>query len=147
MKGIGFCPGSDSCKSAGVYIRKPCFTPHQIELDNMKWTKLQQYDGFIYSRISHFSKVAENENKSLMEAAKLPKLIQLNWTSANQKEELKSFTNVIITQDEFFNKPHPDLNDLNALTYGIFPFVSKEKLSIPFQLSSPPLDMACTSPN
>ncbi|MBW0590069.1 hypothetical protein O181_129784 [Austropuccinia psidii MF-1] len=72
MKGIGFCPGSDSGKSAGVYSRKPGLTPHQIELDNMQWTKLQQYDKLIYSRIAHFSKLAASENQSLMEAAKLP---------------------------------------------------------------------------
>ncbi|MBW0477473.1 hypothetical protein O181_017188 [Austropuccinia psidii MF-1] len=103
MKGIGFCPGSDLGKSAGVYSRKPGLTPHQIELDNMQWTKLQRYDKFIYSRISHFSRVAANENQSLMEAAKLPNFSKLEWTSANQKEELKSFTNVIVTQDGSFN--------------------------------------------
>ncbi|MBW0475084.1 hypothetical protein O181_014799 [Austropuccinia psidii MF-1] len=54
MKGIGFCPGSDAGKSAGVYSRKAGLSPHQIELDNMQWTKLQKYDEFIYSRISHF---------------------------------------------------------------------------------------------
>ncbi|MBW0576502.1 hypothetical protein O181_116217 [Austropuccinia psidii MF-1] len=61
-----------------------------------------------------------------MEAAKLPNFIQLEWTSANPKEEFKSFTNVIVTQDGFFNKPHQNLNDLNAWTYGIFSFVSKK---------------------
>ncbi|MBW0507693.1 hypothetical protein O181_047408 [Austropuccinia psidii MF-1] len=58
MKGIGFRPGSDSGKSAGVYSRKAGLSPHQIELDNMQWTKLQKYDKFIYSRISHFSQLA-----------------------------------------------------------------------------------------
>ncbi|MBW0576775.1 hypothetical protein O181_116490, partial [Austropuccinia psidii MF-1] len=85
----------------GVYSRKPGSTPHQIELDNIQWTKLQQYDRFTYSRISHFSKLAANENQSLMEAAKLPNFSKLEWTSANPKEELKSFTNVIVTQDGF----------------------------------------------
>ncbi|MBW0486919.1 hypothetical protein O181_026634 [Austropuccinia psidii MF-1] len=61
-----------------------------------------------------------------MEAAKLPNFSQLEWTSANPKEELKSFFNVIVTQDGFFNKPHQDLNELNAWTYGIFPFVSNK---------------------
>ncbi|MBW0536040.1 hypothetical protein O181_075755 [Austropuccinia psidii MF-1] len=60
-----------------------------------------------------------------MEEAKLPNFIQLEWTSANTKEEFKSFTNVIVTQDGFFNKPHKDLNDPNSWTYGIFSFVSK----------------------
>ncbi|MBW0578192.1 hypothetical protein O181_117907 [Austropuccinia psidii MF-1] len=124
MKGIGFCSGSDSGESAGVYSRKPGLTPHQIETYNNQWTKLQQFDEFFYSRISHFSKSATNENKLLMEADKLPNFSQLEWTSANLKEEFKSFTNVIVTQDGFFNKPHHDLNDLNAWTYGIFPFVS-----------------------
>ncbi|MBW0592374.1 hypothetical protein O181_132089 [Austropuccinia psidii MF-1] len=136
MKGIGFLSGSDSGKSAGVYSRKPGLTPHQIETDNNQWTKLHQYDEFVYSRISDFSKLAENENHSLMEAAKLPNFSKLEWTSANPKEEFKSFTNVIVTQDGFFNKLHQDLNDLNACTYGIFYFVSKT-ISIPFQLSSP----------
>ncbi|MBW0511891.1 hypothetical protein O181_051606 [Austropuccinia psidii MF-1] len=63
VKGIGFCPSSDSGKSAGVYSRKPSSTPHQIETDNNKWTKLHQYDEFVYSRISHFSKLAANENQ------------------------------------------------------------------------------------
>ncbi|MBW0565540.1 hypothetical protein O181_105255 [Austropuccinia psidii MF-1] len=126
MKGIGFCPGSDLGRSAGVYSRKPGLTPHQIELDNMQWTKLQQYDKFVYSRISHFSKLAENEYHSLMEAAKLPNFGQLEWSSANKKEEFKSFTNFIVTQDGFFNKPHQDLNNLNSWTYGIFSFVSKK---------------------
>ncbi|MBW0556579.1 hypothetical protein O181_096294 [Austropuccinia psidii MF-1] len=53
MKGIGFCPGSDAGKSTGVYSRKAGLSPHQIELDNTQWTKLQKYDKFIYSRISH----------------------------------------------------------------------------------------------
>ncbi|MBW0550107.1 hypothetical protein O181_089822 [Austropuccinia psidii MF-1] len=61
-----------------------------------------------------------------MEAAKLPNFSQLEWSSANLKEEFKSFTNVIVTQDGFFNKPHQDLNDPNALTYGIFSFVLKK---------------------
>ncbi|MBW0536540.1 hypothetical protein O181_076255 [Austropuccinia psidii MF-1] len=125
MKGIGFCPGSDSDKSAGVSSREPGLTPHQIKLDNMQWTKLQQYDKFVYSRIPHFSKLAANENQSLMEAAKLSNFSQLEWSCANPKEEFKSFANVIVTQDAFFNKPHQDFNDLNAWTYGIFSFVSK----------------------
>ncbi|MBW0564481.1 hypothetical protein O181_104196 [Austropuccinia psidii MF-1] len=92
----------------------------------MQWTKLQQYDNFIYSKISHFSKLGANENQSLMEAAKLPNFRQLKWTSANQKKEFKSFTNAIVTQDVFFHKPHQDFHDLNAWTYVIFYFVSKE---------------------
>ncbi|MBW0588030.1 hypothetical protein O181_127745 [Austropuccinia psidii MF-1] len=123
MKGIGFCSGSDSGKSACVYSRKPGLTPHQIGMDNNQWTKLQQFDKFVYSRISHFSKLAANENQSLMEAAKLPNFSQLEWTSANLKEESKSLTNVIVTQDGFFNNLHQDLNDLNSWTYGIFSFV------------------------
>ncbi|MBW0569390.1 hypothetical protein O181_109105 [Austropuccinia psidii MF-1] len=119
IKGIGFHSGSDSGKSADL-------TPHQIETYNNKWTKLHKYDEFVYSRISHFSKLAANENKSLMEAAKLPNFSQLEWTSSNPKEEFKSFTNVIVTQDGFFNKPHQDLNYLNAWTYGIFSFSSKK---------------------
>ncbi|MBW0560362.1 hypothetical protein O181_100077 [Austropuccinia psidii MF-1] len=47
----------------GVYSRNPGLTPYQIEIDNILWTKLQQYDRFIYSRISHFSKLAANENQ------------------------------------------------------------------------------------
>ncbi|MBW0465532.1 hypothetical protein O181_005247 [Austropuccinia psidii MF-1] len=88
--------------------------------------KLHQYDEFVYSRSSHFSKLAANENQSLMEAAKLPNFSQLEWTSANPKEEFKSFINVILTQDGVFNKPHQDSNDLNAWSYGIFSFVSKK---------------------
>ncbi|MBW0486667.1 hypothetical protein O181_026382 [Austropuccinia psidii MF-1] len=126
MKGIGFHSGSDSGKSAGVCSRKQGLTPHQIETANNQWTKLHQYDKFVYSRISHFSKLAANENQSLMEAAKLPNFSQLEWTSANPKEEFKSFTNVIVTQDVFFNKLHQDLNDLNCWTYGIFSFVSRK---------------------
>ncbi|MBW0529902.1 hypothetical protein O181_069617 [Austropuccinia psidii MF-1] len=126
MKGIGFRPGSDAGKSAGVYSRKAGLSPHQIALDNMQWTKLQKYDEFIYSRISHFSQLAAQQNQSLMESAQLPNFSQLEWTSANQKDKLKSFSNVIVTQDGFFNKPHQDLNDLNAWTYGIFSFVSKK---------------------
>ncbi|MBW0559948.1 hypothetical protein O181_099663 [Austropuccinia psidii MF-1] len=106
MKGIGVCPGSDYGKSPGVYSRKPGLTPHQSSTDNDQWTKLHQYDKFIYSIISHFSRLAENENQSLMEAAKLPNLSHLEWTSANLKQEFKSFTNVIVNQDEFFNNPH-----------------------------------------
>ncbi|MBW0566658.1 hypothetical protein O181_106373 [Austropuccinia psidii MF-1] len=102
MKGIGFCPCSESGKAAGVslflliiliitkllglYSRKPGLTPHQIQMDNNQWTKLHQYDKFVYSRISHFSKLAANENQSLMEAAKLPNFSQLEWTSANLKK-------------------------------------------------------------
>ncbi|MBW0483893.1 hypothetical protein O181_023608 [Austropuccinia psidii MF-1] len=146
MTGIGFCPGSDSGKSAGVHSRKPNLTRLKTELDNMKSTKLHQYDEFIYSRISHFSKLAANENHSLMEEAKLPNLSQLDRTSSNPKEELKSSSNFIVTQNGFFNKPHQDLNNLNSWTCGIFSFVLK-KISTPFQLSSLPLDMACTSLN
>ncbi|MBW0463718.1 hypothetical protein O181_003433 [Austropuccinia psidii MF-1] len=126
MKGIGFCPGSDSGKYAGVYSQRPGLTPLQIELDNKQWTKLQQYDKFICSIITHFSKLASNKSQSLMEAAKLPNFSQLQWTSAHQKEEFKSFSNVIVTQDGFFNKPYQDLNYLNSWTYGIFSFVSKK---------------------
>ncbi|MBW0567635.1 hypothetical protein O181_107350 [Austropuccinia psidii MF-1] len=110
----------------GVYSRKPGLTPHQIESDNMKWTKLQQYDDFIYSRISHFSKLGTNESKSLMKAARLPNFNHLEWTSANQKEEFKYFTNVIFTQDGFFHQLNQYLHDLNAWTYGILDFVSKK---------------------
>ncbi|MBW0552788.1 hypothetical protein O181_092503 [Austropuccinia psidii MF-1] len=92
MKGIGFRPGFDAGKSAGVYSRK----------------------------------AAAQENQSLMEAAKLSNFSQLKWTSTNPKEAFKSFSNLIVTQDGFFNKPHQDLNDLNAWTYGIFSFVSKK---------------------
>ncbi|MBW0573091.1 hypothetical protein O181_112806 [Austropuccinia psidii MF-1] len=109
-----------------VYSRKPRLTPHQIKTDNNQWTKIHQYDEFVYSKISHFSKLTANENQSLMEAAKLPNFSQIEWTSADSKEEFKSFTNVIVTQDEFFNKLHQDLNDFNAWTSGIFAFVSKK---------------------
>ncbi|MBW0548972.1 hypothetical protein O181_088687 [Austropuccinia psidii MF-1] len=146
MKVIGFCPASDAGKFTGVYSRKAGLSPHQIELDNMQWTKLQKYDKLIYSRISHFSQLAAQENQSLMEAAKLPNFSQLEWISANPKDEFKSFSNVIATQYGFFNKPHQDLNDLNAWTYGYF-LLYQKKIVIHFQLSSPPLDMACTSLN
>ncbi|MBW0485438.1 hypothetical protein O181_025153 [Austropuccinia psidii MF-1] len=69
-----------------VYSRNTGLTPHQMETDNNQWTKIHQYDEFVYSRISHFSKLAANENQSLMEAAKLPNFSQLEWTSANPKE-------------------------------------------------------------
>ncbi|MBW0577571.1 hypothetical protein O181_117286 [Austropuccinia psidii MF-1] len=115
MKGIGIVLVLTG-KSAGVCSRKPGLTPHQIETDNNQWTNLHKYDEFVYSRISHFSKLAANENQSLMEAAKLPNFSQLKWSSENPKEEFKSFTNVIVTQDGFFNKQHQDLNDLNACT-------------------------------
>ncbi|MBW0550757.1 hypothetical protein O181_090472 [Austropuccinia psidii MF-1] len=85
MKGIGFCPGSDAGKSAGVCARKAGLSPLQIELDNMQWTKIQKYDKFIYSRISHFSKLATQENQSLMEEAKLPNFSQLELTFSNPK--------------------------------------------------------------
>ncbi|MBW0549532.1 hypothetical protein O181_089247, partial [Austropuccinia psidii MF-1] len=107
-------------------LRKSGLNPHQIETDNNQWTKLQQYDKFVYLRISHFSKLAANENQSLTEAARLTNFSQLEWTSANPKEEFKSFTDFIVAQDGFFNKPHQDLNDLNAWTDGIFSFVSKK---------------------
>ncbi|MBW0583997.1 hypothetical protein O181_123712 [Austropuccinia psidii MF-1] len=42
-----------------------------------------------------------NENESSMEEAKLPNFNQCEWTSAEQREEFKSFTNVIATQDGF----------------------------------------------
>ncbi|MBW0491070.1 hypothetical protein O181_030785 [Austropuccinia psidii MF-1] len=99
IKGICFCPGSDSGKSAAVYSQKPGLTPHQIETNNEKCSKLQQYDKFIFSGIYHFFKLSENENKSLMEAAKLSKFTQLEWTSANPKEELKYFTKLIFNED------------------------------------------------
>ncbi|MBW0564634.1 hypothetical protein O181_104349 [Austropuccinia psidii MF-1] len=86
MKGIGFHPSSDSGKAAGFYSRKPGSTPYQIETDNNQWTKLHQYDKFVYARISHSSKLAANENLSLMEVAQLPNFSQLKWTSSNQKE-------------------------------------------------------------
>ncbi|MBW0507297.1 hypothetical protein O181_047012 [Austropuccinia psidii MF-1] len=126
MKGIGFGPGSDAGKSVGVHSRKAGSSPHQIELDNMQWTKLQKYDEFIYSRISHFSQLAAQVNQSLIEAAKLPNFSQLQWICANPKDEFKYFSNVIVTQDGFFNEPRQDLNDLNSWTYGIFSFVSKK---------------------
>ncbi|MBW0545957.1 hypothetical protein O181_085672 [Austropuccinia psidii MF-1] len=69
---------------------------------------------------------AAQENQSSIEAAQLPNFSQLEWISANPKDEFKSFSNVIVTQDGFFNKPHQDLNDLNAWSYGIFTFDSKK---------------------
>ncbi|MBW0540407.1 hypothetical protein O181_080122 [Austropuccinia psidii MF-1] len=108
MKGIGFCRCSDSGNSAGFYSQKPGLTPHQIETDNKKWSKIQQYVELIYSRISHFSKSAANLNQSLIEAAKLPNSSQLKWTVATLKEEFQSFTNVIVAKDGLFNKPHQD---------------------------------------
>ncbi|MBW0568880.1 hypothetical protein O181_108595 [Austropuccinia psidii MF-1] len=57
--------------------------------------------------------------------AKLPNFSQLKWTSSNPKEEFKSFTKVIVTQDGFVNKPHQYLNDLNSWTYGVFSFFFK----------------------
>ncbi|MBW0561131.1 hypothetical protein O181_100846 [Austropuccinia psidii MF-1] len=126
MKGTGFHSGSDSGKYEGAYSRKPGSTPHKIETDNIQLTKLQQYDKFVYLRISHFSKLEANENHSLMEAAKLPNFSKPEWAFANPKEEFKSLMNVIVTQDGFFNKPHQELNYLNACTYCIFYFVSKK---------------------
>ncbi|MBW0487418.1 hypothetical protein O181_027133 [Austropuccinia psidii MF-1] len=110
----------------GVYYRKPGLTPQRIETDNHQWTKLHQYDEFVYSRSSHFLKLAANKNQSLMEAAKLPNFSKLEWTASNPKEEFKSFTNVIVTQDGFLNKPQQSSNDLNAWTYDIFSFVEKK---------------------
>ncbi|MBW0547869.1 hypothetical protein O181_087584 [Austropuccinia psidii MF-1] len=65
MKGVGFLTASDAGKPAGVYARKAGLSPHQIDLDNIQWTKLQNYEEFIYSRISHFSQLAARQNQSL----------------------------------------------------------------------------------
>ena len=88
-------------KYLGVYSRKPGLTPHQIETYNNQWTKLHQYDEFVYSRISHFQKLAANENKSLMKAAKLPNFSQLKCTSSNIKQDFKSFTNLFAIQMDY----------------------------------------------
>ncbi|MBW0577102.1 hypothetical protein O181_116817 [Austropuccinia psidii MF-1] len=85
---------------------------HEIKTNKQLLGDIMKGIGFCSGSDSGESEA--NENKSLMEADKLPDLIQLEWTSANLKEELKSFTNVIVTQDGFFNNPHQDLNNLNA---------------------------------
>ncbi|MBW0561827.1 hypothetical protein O181_101542 [Austropuccinia psidii MF-1] len=71
MKGIGFCQGSDSGRSSGVYARKVGLTQKTIDEDNEQWSTLQEFDDFIHSRIQGFSNNALKDNQEIMHAANL----------------------------------------------------------------------------
>ncbi|MBW0538298.1 hypothetical protein O181_078013 [Austropuccinia psidii MF-1] len=79
MKGIGFCQGSDSGRSSGVYARKAGLTKKTIDEDNEQWSTLQEFDDFIHSHIQGFSNNALKDNQEIMNAANLPNFSQLEW--------------------------------------------------------------------
>ncbi|MBW0574540.1 hypothetical protein O181_114255 [Austropuccinia psidii MF-1] len=85
----------------GVYSREPGLTPHQIEMNNNQWTKFSNFTNLFTQEYPIFQNQKLMKNQSLMEAVKLPNFSQLEWTSANLKEEFKSLTNVIVSQDGF----------------------------------------------
>ncbi|MBW0542017.1 hypothetical protein O181_081732 [Austropuccinia psidii MF-1] len=62
MKGIGFCQGSDSGKSAWVYERKAGLTKKTIDEYNAQWSTLHKFDEFIHFQIQEFSNNSLKDN-------------------------------------------------------------------------------------
>ncbi|MBW0561524.1 hypothetical protein O181_101239 [Austropuccinia psidii MF-1] len=145
MKGIGFCQGSYSGKSAGVYARKAGLTKKKIDDDNEQWSALQEFGDLIHSRIQGFSNNALKDNQEIINAANLPNFSQLEWHS-NKSPNFKTYSNVIVTLNGFHNKPHTDNNDINSWNYGIFSFINKSNF-IPIPTVFTPSGHGLSFPN
>ncbi|OAV87763.1 hypothetical protein PTTG_09823 [Puccinia triticina 1-1 BBBD Race 1] len=127
MHMIGFRPGNDKGKSGGTYARKK-LTPAQTAEDNRLWAKLQSFNHFLADRMEAISSTAYRQNKELMQEYGIPNWSQDVWRELKKEDQIeKQFaSNVSVTFNDFYNRPHQDTNDLNGWTYGIFSFIDKK---------------------
>ncbi|MBW0481418.1 hypothetical protein O181_021133 [Austropuccinia psidii MF-1] len=144
MKGVVFCFGSDSGKSLGeslensiqecfvnflplllgVYARKTTLNQDKLEADNEKWITLSRFENFVSPHIKILSMSASRENNDIMQRAQLP---EWHEGSCNPMfhQNLRSFSNLIITTNGFQNHVHQDEKDMNTWTYGLLTFFDK----------------------
>ncbi|MBW0579994.1 hypothetical protein O181_119709 [Austropuccinia psidii MF-1] len=127
MKGVGFCCGSDSGKSLGVYARKTTMNPEVLDADNEEWMTLSWFENFVSSCIKILSMSAAHENNDIMQEAQLPEWHEGEWNPMFH-QKLRSFSNVIITTNGFHNHVHRDEKDMNTWTYGLFTFFDKSAI-------------------
>ncbi|EFP94455.1 uncharacterized protein PGTG_20411 [Puccinia graminis f. sp. tritici CRL 75-36-700-3] len=125
---IGFRPGNDRGKSAGTYARRTDLTPAQSAHDDTLWAKLQSFNKFLSQRMEAISHSAYQQNKELMNKRGIPNWSQEEWAEMRKEDqiEFQFASNVSVTYNDFYNKPHQDKKDINGWTYGIFASVDLE---------------------
>ncbi|OAV93905.1 hypothetical protein PTTG_27142 [Puccinia triticina 1-1 BBBD Race 1] len=122
MAGIGFRGGYKKGKSAGTYKVRKTLKPSHIELDKALLKKLPAHNQFIAHQFRHFSEAAFEQNKKSLEAFGIPSWSDESWDSYN-KDPTPLASNVIVTTNDFSNKPHCD-KDKNLFTYGLFSYIN-----------------------
>ncbi|WAR53283.1 hypothetical protein PtB15_2B714 [Puccinia triticina] len=122
MAGIGFRGGYKKGKSAGTYKVRKTLKPSHIELDKALLKKLPAHNQFIAHQFRHFSEAAFEPNKKSLEAFGIPSWSDESWDSYN-KDPTPLASNVIVTTNDFSNKPHCD-KDKNLFTYGLFSYIN-----------------------
>ncbi|OAV87965.1 hypothetical protein PTTG_29216 [Puccinia triticina 1-1 BBBD Race 1] len=127
MHMIGFRPGNDKGKSGGTYARKK-LTPAQTAEDDRLWAKLRSFNDFLAGRMEAISSAAYQQNKELMQDYGIPNWSQDVWRELKKEDQIdKQFaSNVSVTFNNFYNKPHQDKKDLNGWTYGIFSYIDNK---------------------
>ncbi|MBW0544986.1 hypothetical protein O181_084701 [Austropuccinia psidii MF-1] len=154
MKGVGFRCGSDSGKSLSVYARKTTLNQEKLVADNEEWMTLSRLYNFVSSHIQILSMLASHENNDIIQEAQLPEWHEGEW-NPKFHQNLRSFSNVIITTNGFCNRVHQDEKDMNTWTYGLFTLFDRSGIqpipshicSCGYGLSSPEystlLDFSC----
>ncbi|KAA1124963.1 Ubiquitin carboxyl-terminal hydrolase 7 [Puccinia graminis f. sp. tritici] len=115
---IGFRPGNDRGKSAGTYARRTDLTPAQSAHDDTLWAKLQSFNKFLSQRMEAISHSAYQQNKELMNKRGIPNWSQEEWAEMRKEDqiEFQFASNVSVTFNDFYNKPHQDKKDINGWT-------------------------------
>ncbi|MBW0589009.1 hypothetical protein O181_128724 [Austropuccinia psidii MF-1] len=92
MKGVGFCCGSDSGKSLGVYARKTTMNPEVLDTDNEEWMTLSWFENSVSSGMKIISMSAAHENNEIMQEAQLTEWHEGKWHPMFH-QKLRSFSN------------------------------------------------------
>ncbi|KNZ45984.1 hypothetical protein VP01_7648g1, partial [Puccinia sorghi] len=85
MHMIGFCPGSDRGKSAGIYVHKK-LTPAETALDDENSAKIQSHNMFLAGCMESISRMAYQQNKNLMQEYSIPNWLQYEWVEMKKDD-------------------------------------------------------------
>ncbi|KNZ47324.1 hypothetical protein VP01_6500g1 [Puccinia sorghi] len=85
MHMIGFCPGSDRGKSAGIYARKELTTA----LDDENRAKLQSHNIFLAGCMESISRMAYQQNNSLIQEYGIPNWSQVEWVEMKKDDGIE----------------------------------------------------------
>ncbi|KAA1063757.1 Ubiquitin carboxyl-terminal hydrolase 7 [Puccinia graminis f. sp. tritici] len=112
------CNKRNANRLNGTYARRTDLTPAQSAHDDTLWAKLQSFNKFLSQRMEAISHSAYQQNKDLMNKRGIPNWSQEEWAEMRKEDqiEFQFASNVSVTYNDFYNKPHQDKKDINGWT-------------------------------